>query len=259
MKPNYIKLLFICFISYFFVSCSDDDNNGEVIPEWNRFRTTDVLVYAHLSEQNLFATCNYEEVAASIRNTSHAVALLDRTNVVYAQASMVNTGVEVARESKTIPVFIPASYQNGEQKLVGSTVLLPSTISEITQHMVKDDCRLLETKTEALKGVDMLFCSMSLTSEDVIVPAVEVCKENLKEQTVLVGTVKRELLATLESAISSSFAPDTYSFVEVENRKEDSAYCIFVLTSNKWAFRGVTETGVSGDLHCFQLQIESLK
>ena len=31
------------------------------------------------------------------------------------------------------------------------------------------------------------------------------------------------------------------------------------MTSHKWAFRGVTETSVSGDLHCFQLQIESLK
>lgn len=259
MKSNYINLLFISLLSCFFVSCSDDDNRGEDIPEWNRFRTTDVLVYAHLSEQNLFSSCNYEEVATSIRNTSHAVAVLDRTNAVYGQTAVINTGVETARESKRIPVFVPIDYNSGEQKLTGSTILLPTTISEVTQYVVKDDCRLLETKTEAVKGIDMFFCSLSLTSEDLIAPAVEVCKENLKEQTVLVGTVKRTLLPTLESAISSSFAPDSYAFMEVENRKEDSEYCIFVLTSHKWALRGVIETGVSGDLHCFQLQIESLK
>ena len=114
-------------------------------------------------------------------------------------------------------------YNSGEQKLTGSTIL--TTISEVTQDVCKDDCRLLETKTEAVKGIDMFFCSLSLTSEDLIAPAVEVCKENLKEQTVLVGTVKRTLLPTLESAISSSFAPDSYVFMEVENRKEDSEYC----------------------------------
>ena len=62
MKSNYLYLLFICIISCLFVSCSDEDNKGEEIPEWNRFRTTNVLVYAHLSEQNLFSSCSYKEV-----------------------------------------------------------------------------------------------------------------------------------------------------------------------------------------------------
>lgn len=105
----------------------------------------------------------------------------------------------------------------------------------------------------------MLFCSVSLNSEDLIAPAVDVFKKKVNEQTVLVGTVKRALLPNLESEITSNLTSDTYSFVEVENRNRDSEYCIFVLTSHKWAFRGVTETSVSGDLHCFQLQIESLK
>lgn len=43
MKSNYLYLLFICIISCLFVSCSDEDNKGEEIPEWNRFRTTNVL------------------------------------------------------------------------------------------------------------------------------------------------------------------------------------------------------------------------
>ena len=64
MKSNYLYLLFICIISCLFVSCSDEDNKGEDIPEWNRFRTTNVLVYAHLSEQNLFSSCGYKEVAS---------------------------------------------------------------------------------------------------------------------------------------------------------------------------------------------------
>ena len=61
MKSNYLYLLFICVISCLFVSCSDEDNKGEEVPEWNRFRTTNVLVYAHLSEQNLFSSCSYKE------------------------------------------------------------------------------------------------------------------------------------------------------------------------------------------------------
>ena len=241
MKSNYLYLLFICVISCLFVSCSDEDNKGEEIPEWNRFRTTNVLVYAHLSEQNLFSSCSYKEVASSIRNTVHSVALLDRTNAVYGQTAIINTGTETARESKKVPVFVPVSYSNGEKKIIGSTVLFPST------------------KTEAVNGIDMLFCSVSLNSEDLIAPAVDVFKKKVNEQTVLVGTVKRALLPNLESAITSNLTSDTYSFVEVENRNRDSEYCIFVLTSHKWAFRGVTETSVSGDLHCFQLQIESLK
>ena len=147
MKSNYLYLLFICVISCLFVSCSDEDNKGEDIPEWNRFRTTNVLVYAHLSEQNLFSSCSYKEVASSIRNTVHSVALLDRTNAVYGQTAIINTGTETARESKKVPVFVPVSYSNGEKKIIGSTVLFPSTISEMTQYVVKNDCRYLETKT----------------------------------------------------------------------------------------------------------------
>ena len=112
MKSNYLYLLFICVISCLFVSCSDEDNKGEDIPEWNRFRTTNVLVYAHLSEQNLFSSCSYKEVASSIRNTVHSVALLDRTNAVYGQTAIINTGTETARESKKVPVFVPVSYSN---------------------------------------------------------------------------------------------------------------------------------------------------
>lgn len=56
----------------------------------------------------------------------------------------------------------------------------------------------------------MLFCSMSLNSEDLIAPAVDVFKKRVNEQTVLVGTVKRALLSNLESAITSNLTSDTY-------------------------------------------------
>ena len=77
------------------------------------------------------------------------------------QTAIINTGTETARESKKVPVFVPVSYSNGEKKIIGSTVLFPSTISEMTQYVVKNDCRYLETKTEAVNGIDMLFCSVS--------------------------------------------------------------------------------------------------
>ena len=96
MKSNYLYLLFICVISCLFVSCSDEDNKGEDIPEWNRFRTTNVLVYAHLSEQNLFSSCSYKEVASSIRNTTHSVALLDRTVLVLVVKECAETHAQYA-------------------------------------------------------------------------------------------------------------------------------------------------------------------
>ena len=109
MKSNYLYLLFICVISCLFVSCSDEDNKGEDIPEWNRFRTTNVLVYAHLSEQNLFSSCSYKEVASSIRNTVHSVALLDRTNAVYGQTAIINTGTETAMPLTPATPAVPAT------------------------------------------------------------------------------------------------------------------------------------------------------
>ena len=109
MKSNYLYLLFICIISCLFVSCSDEDNKGEEIPEWNRFRTTNVLVYAHLSEQNLFSSCSYKEVASSIRNTVHSVALLDRTNAVYGQTAIINTGTETARAVSYTHLTLPTN------------------------------------------------------------------------------------------------------------------------------------------------------
>ena len=64
----------------------------------------------------LFSSCSYKEVASSIRNTTHSVALLDRTNAVYGQTAIINTGTEAARESKKVPVFVPVSYNSEEKK-----------------------------------------------------------------------------------------------------------------------------------------------
>ena len=100
------------------------------------------------------SSCSYKEVASSIRNTTHSVALLDRTNAVYGPTAIINTGTEAARESKKVPVFVPVSYNSEEKKIIGSTVLFPSTISEMTQYEVENDCRYLETKTEAVNGID---------------------------------------------------------------------------------------------------------
>ena len=108
MKSNYLYLLFICVISCLFVSCSDEDNKGEEIPEWNRFRTTNVLVYAHLSEQNLFSSCSYKEVASSIRNTVHSVALLDRTNAVYGQTAIIRVRRLLERARKCRCLYLSA-------------------------------------------------------------------------------------------------------------------------------------------------------
>ena len=54
----------------------------------------------NLSEQNLFSSCSYKEVASSIRNTVHSVALLDRTNAVYGQTAIINTGTETAEKAR---------------------------------------------------------------------------------------------------------------------------------------------------------------
>lgn len=257
MKSLY-RYFLLCTLSCLFFSCSDDDKNND-IPEWNRFRTTNILVYSHLSDMNLFGVSDVKTVAASVRNTNHSVALLDRTNVVYSASSLINTGVEAARDAYEIPVFVPVSYDEQNKKITGSTVLLPKTISKMSQQTVNGYCKYFEIETEAVSGINMLFTSVSMNNESQIEPTVELFKERFKDKTVLVGTVKRSLLSRLESAVNSHLTADTYNFSEVENLKNDSEYCIYILTSKKWAYRGVTETFVVGDINCFQLQVESLK
>ena len=116
MKSNYINLLFISLLSCFFVSCSDDDNRERI---FQNGIGSELLMYWFMRtcrSKIYLVSCNYEEVATSIRNTPHAVAVLDVPSV-HGQTAVINTGVETARESKRIPVFVPIDYNSGEQKL----------------------------------------------------------------------------------------------------------------------------------------------
>lgn len=258
MKSVYKYLLF-SLVFALFLSCSDD--NKELVDEdyWNRFRTTDIVVYSHLSDMNLFATADIKEVTNSIRNTSHSVAILDRSNALYGSTSLVNTGVEVASGAQKVPVFVPGAYHMAEKKIIGNTVLLPTTISSLVQHSVKDYCKYLEIDVNAYKQEKMKFSTVTLVSEDLIAPMLQVFKDNVQKESVVVGTIKRSLMSSFESTAKTILASTPYSLTEIKNKDNATDYCIFLLSSDKWKLREMNEKHIAGNINSYQLQVEFLK
>lgn len=258
MKSIYKYLLFSIVLSLF-LSCSDDDKDPKDDDFWNRFKTTEILVYSNLSDQNLFATTDYKQILSSVRNTNHSVVVLDRSNVLYANASMVNTGVEVARELQKTPVFVPGAYDAAEKKMEGNTVLLPTTISTLVQYPIKDYCKFLEIDVNAFKQEKMKFSSVTLNDESLIVPMLQLFKDKSKDESIVVGSIKRSLLSKLEAAAQTALASKPYSFTEIKNKDNASHYCLFLLTSDKWKLREMDEKHTAGNIYSYQLQVELLK
>ncbi|MBB4036796.1 hypothetical protein GGR21_002709 [Dysgonomonas hofstadii] len=254
-------LLSFCFLV---MSCSgsDDDDtgngngNGQEKP-WDKSRTAKVLVISTLSEGNLFSGTDYTTVVNTVKNTEHAVVLLDRSNVSFTGAIMANPGVNVASLSKHIPVFVPVD--KGNNTYTGNTVLFDQPIQSLEQRKVTDYCWLMKQDVNFTSSLVMNFSTVSFNAESQLDAGVSLIKSSVGNSTLIIGVVKRNLSSAFESKISESFGKGNYTLELMKNSDANSVYSIYVLGSPKWKFRELTEATVSGNIKSFLVQVEYLK
>lgn len=105
----------------------------------------------------------------------------------------------------------------------------------------------------------MKFSTVTLVSEDLIAPMLQVFKDNVQKESVVVGTIKRSLMSSFESTAKTILASSPYSLTEIKNKDNTTDYCIFLLSSDKWKLREMNEKHIAGNINSYQLQVEFLK
>ena len=259
MKKTVVGFATSVLIGCILLACGKDTDEDIVKPEdvWNKSRTTNITILSTLSESGLtIGSSNIADITGAINETAHAVTVLDRANVTITGNSQTNPAFAVAAKVNKVPVFVPA-YRTA-YSYVGNAILINHTYSKMRQRIVADYCHFMEIETKATASIPMKFTTISLVDQKHLEDGVKAMRSALSNSTVNVGIVKRSLLAELQSIISKEITV-SYIFEEIENADKQSAYCIFLLTSNKWKLREVTEKNISAKVNRFQLEIESMQ
>ena len=247
---------------YLLFSCSgDDDSSSGNTPEpetpWDKNRTAKVLVVSNLSEDNLFSGTDYTSVVNELKSTEHHISLLDKSNVSFTQTSMTNPGVNIAYQSDKVPLFVPIS--KGSSVYTGNTVLFHKPLTSLDQVIASDYCWLMKQEVNFTTSLKMNFVTISFNAESQLEAGATALTGALNVQTLAIGVVKRSLVVSLESKLSSVLTTGNYTLELIKNADTGSVYCIYLLTSKKWKFRELTETTLTGNIKSFLIQVEYLK
>lgn len=258
MKGKRIEFVFFVLTACLLSSCGKD-TPAEKEPEdiWDKNRTTNIMVFSSLSGDNVLSDMNYaSDIGKSINATSSSVVLIDRANVSFAQEPQTHPAAVIAANTKKVPVFVPIKYE--ENRYIGNTVLLNHSFMQMSLQIVAEHCCFLGIDTQATSVIPMKFGTVSFTESGQLDEGVKILQSALSNSMITVGIVRRSLLSELQSKISGTITSG-HVFEVVRNTDQTSAYCIYLLASGKWKLRETSESTLSGNINCFQLQVEFLR
>ncbi|MCE5179249.1 MAG: hypothetical protein LLF81_08910 [Porphyromonadaceae bacterium] len=250
-------LIFFLFLS--FIGCSGVGNGDSpeiTEPVWDKTRTVKVTFLSDLTGNNPFTVSGYPTLAAWIKKDESHLLILDKANVRYTQPRH-HTGAKLAVQAERFPIFVPVSETS--DSYIGSTLLFRKTVTQMELTPVNDVCRFMQTTVEIKPGLSVNTNVASFNQSDQVTAALPLLKKAVEQSVLVTGSIKREDMAVLRSALSTTFPANSYELTIAENSHATSNYCIFILGSKKWKFRKLTETGIQNALKSFLLEVEYLK
>ena len=255
MKMKYLILLAVALTV---ISCGKDPepDPGTELPDWNKTRTTTVLVLGRMNNAPLMqqASSDLEAVSGLIRSTVHSVALLSRADVVPGGLFTWNPVVAVGASAKRVPLFALHSYK--DEVAEGNGMLIGHTYARSEMIPVAGGTSLLKVDTRANASIPMIFGTVSIDQQSQVTAAAQLVKTHLSDGTVVAGLVNKALAAQWKG----EFAQSQYRFELVESTAANASQSIYVVSKSKWVLRAANETTVgSSGISVFNLQIESLQ
>ncbi|SCD20407.1 putative secreted protein [Proteiniphilum saccharofermentans] len=255
MKKQINLYLIASFFCFLITGCSGNDNvEPEPGTEWDKTRTARVTFVSDLTGNNPYTTNNYNAVSSAIKGNDSHVIILDRANVTY-ETPRINPGANIAVSAERFPIFVPVSTTETEYR--GSVVLYEKPVPEMEQTVVADVCRMIPIAVEIKQGLTVRTALLSFDSENQISVSANLFRSAQTSSTLVTGTIRRNLVPTLESIIST-LTDGSYTLEIIENSDRNSEYAIYLFGSMKWKFRDFTEGSVSGNIKNFLLQVEFL-
>jgi len=255
MKMKYLMLL---AVSLMVMSCGKDPepDPGPELPDWNKTRTTTVLVLGRMNNAPLMqqASSDLEAVSGLIRSTVHSVALLHRADVVSGGLFTSNPVVAVGASAKRVPLFALHAYK--DEVAEGTGMLIGHTYAKSEMIPVAGGTSFLKVDTKANASIPMIFGTVSIDQQSQITAAAQLVKTHLTDGTVVAGMVSK----TLAAQWKGEFPQSQYRFELVESTTASATQSIYVVSKSKWVLREATENALgSSGISVFNLQIESIQ
>lgn len=257
MNNRFRHLTFFLFLS--FIACSGNiPGDSPEIPEpvWDKSRTVSVALLSDLSGNNPFTVAGYATVAAWIKKDESHLLILDKANVRFVHPRH-HTGAKLAVQAERFPIFVPISETS--DSYIGSTLLFRKTVPQMELTPGNGVCRFMQTTIEIKPGLSVNMNVASFNQSDQLTAALPLLKKAVEQSTLVIGSIKREDLTLLQSALSSTMPEVSFELTVAENSHAASSHCIYLLGSKKWKFRKLTETGIQNTLKGFLLEVEYLK
>lgn len=257
MKMN-MKYLMLLAVSLMVMSCGKDPepDPGTELPDWNKTRTTTVLVLGRMNNAPLMqqASSDLEAVSGLVRSTVHSVALLSRADVMPGGLFTWNPVVAVGASAKRVPLFALHSYK--DEVAEGNGMLIGHTYARSEMIPVAGGTSFLKVDTRANASIPMIFGTVSIDQQSQVTTASQLVKTHLTDGTIVAGMVSKALAEQWKG----EFAQSQYRFELVESTAANASQSIYVVSKSKWVLRAANETTVgSSGISVFNLQIESLQ
>lgn len=263
-RYGYIFML-LCFNAIAMTSCIKEEwgvgNVQQVKNEegggWNKNKTFEVYYLTELQNRSLK---DISAVSGFFKRKGNACSLgiVDRTD-----AGATNPTTQIAFETAHFSSFALNKMTGGEgsTKFEGTTILFNHKINSEESFRVADDCYVkymnIQTTTTTTDPIHILvpFSTVRFDSKKQIEAAKPVLKtlSDTMYGALVIGTVKTDLLAELESAAKD--IPDYTMTVVTKNAETE--YSIFMLGQKAWVLREMTRTPVDGNLNAFCLSVEA--
>ncbi len=255
-----------------FAGCSEKENGGGGGYDGPSVQTSaKIHLVSRLSDETLFSSdadvdAVSEYVNTELNSDRTTVAFLDRTDV-----SGVADAEQILLDVRKWSSFIPLG-QSGQEDFDVTTFVFNEPAELVTAYDITSDS-YVSGRTVTLSGtltnyndkgevtnvndnitstVPLSYCRID-SQEQITALASETLAEmfNASQTFVVIGTVKNELLAELQSAVSSS-----NSRCAVTEVKAGTDYTIFMLyTTRYWGYNGVTETSVASGITAYSVDI----
>lgn len=262
MKIQYIAISICCLL---FSSCIKEE--WGIIPEqqditekneWNKNKTVDFYFISALNDKTIG---NYNAISNFInsKNEEISIAIVDRSDVENYQRADVSI-VSPTNLSVLTNKFSSFAFQKyTDTSIEGSTILFNHKINSEECFKVKDDCYIkfvpIMTKSNVQTPVNILvpFATIRFnTKEQVNVSTASLQEVASKHNAVIIGTIKKNLIADLEKQ-TTSLKGYKLSFA-IKDAEND--YTIFILAPSSWVLRETVPNGI-GNLNAYKISIEA--
>lgn len=224
---------------------------------WNKNKTVEVYFLSELKDQSL---ANYNGVVDFFlgKGEKCSLGIIDRADVNYS-TNLSGSHMPTQVAFKTAKFSAYALNRFSGNLLQGSEILYNHKLNIEESFKVTDDCYVkylpVQMQTTTAKPIHILlpFATARFDSKAQIValqPALKELAVNTR-QAVLIGTVKKELIADLETAVK-----ENRDYVLTTAVKND-LYTLFMAAPKSWVLREVTTTQVNSGLMAYCLSVEA--